>query len=64
MSLWPLVLIFLGIEVILSYVVNKEEKIRYDGAAIALVLLMAIFAMVMGGGEFIMEHSGGFRFLD
>ena len=64
LSLWPLVLLFLGIEVIISYVVNKEDKMQYDGAAIALVILMAIFAMFMGGAEFIMEHTRGFRFLN
>ena len=63
MSLWPLVLLFLGIEVIVSYIVNKEEKIRYDSGAIALVIFLAMFAMVMGGAEFVMEHMRGFRFL-
>lgn len=64
MSLWPLVLLFLGIEVIISYGVNKEEKMQYDGAAIVLVIFMALFAMVMGGAEFVMEHTEeGFRFL-
>ena len=62
MSLWPLVLLFLGIEMIAAYIVNKEEKLRYDGSAIALVIFMALFAMVMGGAEFVMEHTGGLHF--
>jgi uncharacterized membrane protein len=56
MSLWPLVLIFIGIEIIVSYAVNRDEKMRYDGGAIVLTFIMAIFAMVMGCMEFIMEH--------
>lgn len=62
MSLWPLVLVFLGIEVIASYVLNKGEKPQYDIAAIVLVIIIAIFAMIMGGAEFIMEHNGEWRF--
>lgn len=62
MSLWPLVLIFIGIEVIISYVVNKEEKMRYDVGAIVLVFFLAIFAMIMGWLEFAIEHSNEFRF--
>lgn len=68
MSLWPLVLMFLGIEVIVSYVLNKEEKMQYDGGAIVLVIFMAMFAMAMGGAEFVMEHARenikGFYFLN
>jgi uncharacterized membrane protein HdeD (DUF308 family) len=61
MSLWPLVLILIGIEVIVSYAVNRDEKMRYDGGAIALVFIMAIFAMVMGCMEFIIEHINELR---
>jgi uncharacterized membrane protein HdeD (DUF308 family) len=61
MSLWPLILIFIGIEIIISYAVNKDEKMRYDGGAIVLVFIMAIFAMVMGCMEFVMEHINELR---
>lgn len=62
MSLWPLVLIFIGIEIIVSYIVSRDEKMRYDGGAIALVFIMAIFAMIMGCVEFAMEHINELRF--
>ncbi len=62
MSLWPLVLLFLGVELIVAYAVNKEEKLQYDGGAIALVIFVAAFAMIMGGAQFVMEHSRGLRF--
>ena len=61
MSLWPLILVFIGIEIIISHAVNKDEKMRYDGGAIVLVFIMAIFAMVMGCMEFVMEHINELR---
>jgi hypothetical protein len=56
-SLWPVILILLGIEIVISYIINKDDKIRYDGGAIALIIILAIFAMGMGGIEFVFEHS-------
>lgn len=56
MTLWPLVLVFLGIEIIMSYILNKEEKVRYDGGAIALVFLLVLFAMFMGGMELVLSY--------
>ena len=35
-SLWPLVLILLGIEIIVAYLINKEEIMKYDFGAIIL----------------------------
>ncbi len=56
-SLWPVVLIFLGIEIIASYVINKEEKMQYDFAAIMLVIILSFFAIGMGGAEFLIHHA-------
>lgn len=55
-SLWPLILILLGIEVIAAYIINKEEKIQYDFAAVTLVIILAFFAMGMGSAEFIINN--------
>lgn len=60
-SLWPLILVLLGIEIILAYIINKEDKIKYDFSAIVLVIILAFFAMGMGGVEFIITHSSQFR---
>lgn len=60
-SLWPLILVLLGIEIILSYIINKEEKMQYDFGAILLVIILAFFAMGMGGAEFIITHLSQFR---
>lgn len=55
-SLWPLILVFLGGEVIVAYIINKEEILRYDFWAIMLVITITFFAMCMGGAEFIINH--------
>lgn len=60
-SMWPLILIFLGIEIIVSYVINKEEMMKYDFAAIFLIIVLAFFAMCMGGMEYITTHIEQFR---
>lgn len=60
-SLWPIILIFLGIEIIAAYLINKEEKIRYDAGAIALIIILAFFAMGMAGTEFVINHLEQFR---
>jgi hypothetical protein len=57
LRLWPIILILLGIEIIVAYIVNRDEKIRYDAGAIVLVMILSVFAMCMGGTEFIFEHS-------
>ena len=44
-SLWPIVLIGLGVELLLSNFLKK--KIVYDKASIFLLITMAFFAMLM-----------------
>ena len=60
-SLWPLILVSVGIEIIAAYIINKEEKIQYDFGAIILVIILVFFAMGMGGAEFIISHLSEFR---
>lgn len=60
-SLWPIILVGIGAEIILAYIINKEEKMQYDFAAIVLVIILAFFAMGMGGIEFIVTHLPEFR---
>lgn len=45
-SLWPVILILLGVELLLSNFSTK--KIVYDKAAIFLLIVMTFFAMGMG----------------
>ena len=55
-SCWPVVLILLGLELLFSRFGPAEERLRYDGAAIFLVLVMAGFAMGMACVQFLMEN--------
>lgn len=61
LSLWPLILVFLGIEIIVAYIINKEEKIKYDASAIVLIIILSFFAMSMAGMEFLMTHLSDLR---
>lgn len=60
-SLWPLVLILLGIEIIIAYLINKEEIMKYDFAAIILIIVLSFFAMGMGCMEYVITHMSQFR---
>lgn len=57
-QLWPLILVSLGVEMLLSNRKSKEQQCQYDGGAIALTLILAFFAMAMGMAEFCMEYEG------
>ena len=61
LSFWPLILVFLGIEIIVAYVINKEEQMRYDAAAIVLVIILSFFSMCMAGMEFVITHLSEFK---
>ena len=51
---WPVILIGLGVEVLLSNFCN--DKIVYDKGAICLMLIIAIFTMGMAGMDWIYTH--------
>ena len=52
---WPLILIFLGIEILVSN--RKETLMKYDIGAVLLVILLAVFSMGMGLVELCMKHT-------
>ncbi|EKO1912251.1 hypothetical protein PZQ55_001294 [Clostridium botulinum] len=60
-SLWPIILVLLGIEIIVAYIINKEEKMKYDFGAIVLVIILVFFAMGMGVAEFVISHLAQFK---
>lgn len=60
-SLWPIILVLLGIEIIVAYIINKEEKMKYDFGAIILVIILVFFAMGMGVAEFVITHWAQFK---
>lgn len=61
LSLWPAILIVLGLEVLASYLIGKEEQIRYDGGAIVLIIVLAFFALTMAGAEFVINNVNELR---
>ncbi|RHW57019.1 hypothetical protein DZC34_17875 [Clostridium botulinum] len=60
-SLWPIILVILGVEIILAYIINKEEKMKYDFGAIILVIILVFFATGMGVAEFVITHWAQFK---
>lgn len=49
LNLWPLVLISLGVEVLLSLMPKTECKFTLDGKAVVLLVLLMLFALCMAG---------------
>ena len=60
-SLWPVVLVLLGIEIIVACLINKEELIKYDFCAIILILMLSFFSMGMGVMEYVITHTQEIR---
>jgi UDP-N-acetylmuramyl pentapeptide phosphotransferase/UDP-N-acetylglucosamine-1-phosphate transferase len=55
-KLWPVIFIFLGIEILFANFIQKEEKLIYDKTAFALIIILSFFAMGMAMVEFIFEN--------
>lgn len=67
---WPLILISLGVEVLLgsrekSFEIRdgegklvEQSKVVYDVAAIILIMVLTLFAVVMGMIDWAAAHSG------
>jgi len=54
-SLWPLILIGLGVEILLSNVCTK--KMVYDKAAVFLLIMMSLFAMGMAVADMCIQTT-------
>ena len=57
LALWPGVLILLGIEILFYCFFNKDERLRYDGGAIFIIMVLSFFAVVMAGIEFVILNA-------
>lgn len=57
-ELWPLILVFLGVEILISCTREnqKKSKVVYDFPAVLLIFIVAIFAMVMSGINFYYDY--------
>lgn len=60
LSLWPLILISLGVEMLLSNFLTR--KIIYDKAAICLMILMAFFAVGMAITDVCLKASEAYLY--
>lgn len=55
-KLWPIIFIFLGLEILIANFVQKEEKLIYDKTAFALTIVLTFFAMGMSIVDYVIEH--------
>lgn len=62
-DLWPLVLVFLGVEILVSCTrKNQEEKkIVYDFPAVLLVLCLVVFVVIMAAADYGMRTANEWR---
>lgn len=56
-SLWPLVLILLGMEMIVAYVRNREGQMRYDAGSVVLIVVLAFFTVCMVAVQMALENG-------
>ncbi len=55
--LWPVIFIFLGVEVLIANIRTSEGKLVYDTAAFFLIILLSFFAMGMAITDFCITHA-------
>ncbi|WP_411678528.1 LiaF transmembrane domain-containing protein [Caproicibacter sp.] len=60
-SLWPLILVFLGIETLLAYAMNREEKMRYDAGSVFIIMILAFFTVFMAAAQLAAENCNYLR---
>lgn len=54
---WPVILITLGVEMLISCRKKTEDiQLKYDGAAIFLTIILTFFSMGMGVVQYFMEN--------
>ena len=57
-KVWPVILIFLGLEILIANIRQKDEGLIYDKTAFALIIILSFFAMGMAIVELCLEHVG------
>lgn len=63
MKAWPIVFIFLGIEVLISamHASDDDGPVVYDKAAIFITAMLILFAMCIGSLTLLMERTAQFN---
>jgi uncharacterized membrane protein HdeD (DUF308 family) len=56
-KVWPVILIFLGLEILIANIRQKEDKLIYDKTAFALIIILSFFAMGMAIVELCLEYT-------
>lgn len=59
-SLWPIVLIFLGSEIIIAYVCNKEGQMKYDAGSVIIIIVLGMFSISMAAAQLFIDNSAHF----
>lgn len=54
-KLWPFVILSFGVEVLVFAFLNKEDKFRYDGASIFLLVFVVLSSMGMAVVERVLQ---------
>lgn len=60
LKLWPIILILLGCEILISYIMNKDDTYKFDGASIVILIVMAFFSMAMASAEIVLSNFDRF----
>lgn len=63
LSLWPLILIILGLEILISYFAFKEESVKYDKGAIFLIVLLTLFSFAMAAAEVAVQQLEAYNIM-
>lgn len=59
-KLWPIIFIFLGVEILFANIRQKVEKLIYDKTAIALIIILSFFAMGMAITEVCIGYANSY----
>lgn len=57
-KLWPIIFIFLGLEILVANFRQKDDKLIYDKTAFALIIILSFFAMGMAITEVCINYAG------
>jgi hypothetical protein len=55
--LWPIILIFLGLEILAANFSKKQDKLIYDKTAIGLIIVLSFFTMGLAIVQLCLEYA-------
>ncbi len=56
-SLWPIVLILLGVEILIAYAMNREDRMRYDAGSVVIIVVLSLFTVCMAAAQIALEYN-------